>query len=104
MERDLRLDTPLRLPFYPPHLLFPSHLSCGFGRKLYHLKRSRAADAVPVRKDGDQRSTLEGDGGLGRLSMEDTTSILPRLKRKSANAYGIGALAKSSLTEGQKMF
>uniref|UniRef100_M3ZFK0 Family with sequence similarity 131 member Ba n=1 Tax=Xiphophorus maculatus TaxID=8083 RepID=M3ZFK0_XIPMA len=30
--------------------------------------------------------------------MEDTTSILPRLKRKSANAYGIGALAKSSLT------
>uniref|UniRef100_A0A3Q2YAU5 Family with sequence similarity 131 member Ba n=1 Tax=Hippocampus comes TaxID=109280 RepID=A0A3Q2YAU5_HIPCM len=40
----------------------------------------------PVRKDGDQ------------LSMEDTTSILPRLKRKSANSYGIGALAKSSLT------
>uniref|UniRef100_A0A3B3UBI8 Family with sequence similarity 131 member Ba n=1 Tax=Poecilia latipinna TaxID=48699 RepID=A0A3B3UBI8_9TELE len=32
------------------------------------------------------------------LSMEDTTSILPRLKRKSTNAYGIGALAKSSLT------
>uniref|UniRef100_A0A3B5MLZ0 Family with sequence similarity 131 member Ba n=1 Tax=Xiphophorus couchianus TaxID=32473 RepID=A0A3B5MLZ0_9TELE len=30
--------------------------------------------------------------------MEDTTSILPRLKRKSADAYGIGALAKSSLT------
>ncbi|TKS88796.1 Protein FAM131B [Collichthys lucidus] len=30
--------------------------------------------------------------------MEDTTSILPRLKRKSANSYGIGALAKSSLT------
>ncbi|XP_048058042.1 uncharacterized protein fam131ba isoform X6 [Megalobrama amblycephala] len=44
-----------------------------------------AADAVPVRKDGEQ------------LSMEDTTSILPRLKRNS-NAYGIGALAKSSLT------
>ncbi|XP_051728643.1 uncharacterized protein fam131ba isoform X3 [Ctenopharyngodon idella] len=43
------------------------------------------ADAVPVRKDGEQ------------LSMEDTTSILPRLKRNS-NAYGIGALAKSSLT------
>ncbi|XP_034016557.1 uncharacterized protein LOC117501702 isoform X5 [Thalassophryne amazonica] len=43
-------------------------------------------DAVPVRKDGDQ------------LSMEDTTSILPRLKRKSTNAYGIGALAKSSLS------
>uniref|UniRef100_A0AAV2K6E9 Uncharacterized protein n=1 Tax=Knipowitschia caucasica TaxID=637954 RepID=A0AAV2K6E9_KNICA len=32
------------------------------------------------------------------LSMEDTTSILPRLKRRSANSYGIGALAKSSLT------
>uniref|UniRef100_A0A672T4Z6 Family with sequence similarity 131 member Ba n=1 Tax=Sinocyclocheilus grahami TaxID=75366 RepID=A0A672T4Z6_SINGR len=31
------------------------------------------------------------------LSMEDTTSILPSLKRNS-NAYGIGALAKSSLT------
>uniref|UniRef100_A0A665W8C8 Family with sequence similarity 131 member Bb n=1 Tax=Echeneis naucrates TaxID=173247 RepID=A0A665W8C8_ECHNA len=31
------------------------------------------------------------------LSMEDTTSILPRLKRNS-NAYGIGALAKSSLS------
>ncbi|XP_030268913.1 uncharacterized protein fam131ba isoform X6 [Sparus aurata] len=44
-------------------------------------------DAVPVRKDGDQ------------LSMEDTTSILPRLKRKpNPNSYGIGALAKSSLT------
>ncbi|XP_061520478.1 uncharacterized protein LOC133395518 isoform X4 [Phycodurus eques] len=48
--------------------------------------RSITADAVPVRKDGDQ------------LSMEDTTSILPSLKRKSANSYGIGALAKSSLT------
>ncbi|XP_039675375.1 protein FAM131B-like isoform X2 [Perca fluviatilis] len=43
-------------------------------------------DAVPVQKDGDQ------------LSMEDTTSILPRLKMKPAQAYGIGALAKSSLT------
>ncbi|XP_036371825.1 uncharacterized protein LOC118768947 isoform X2 [Megalops cyprinoides] len=32
------------------------------------------------------------------LSMEDTTSILPRLKRNSSNAYGIGALAKSSLS------
>ncbi|XP_026156843.2 uncharacterized protein LOC113126859 [Mastacembelus armatus] len=30
--------------------------------------------------------------------MEDTTSILPRLKRKSTNTYGIGALAKSSLS------
>uniref|UniRef100_A0A3B3WYZ6 Family with sequence similarity 131 member Ba n=1 Tax=Poecilia mexicana TaxID=48701 RepID=A0A3B3WYZ6_9TELE len=35
---------------------------------------------------------------VSKLSMEDTTSILPRLKRKSTNAYGIGALAKSSLT------
>uniref|UniRef100_A0A8C6TY02 Family with sequence similarity 131 member Ba n=1 Tax=Neogobius melanostomus TaxID=47308 RepID=A0A8C6TY02_9GOBI len=33
-----------------------------------------------------------------KLSMEDTTSILPRLKRPSNNSYGIGALAKSSLT------
>ncbi|XP_071230184.1 AF4/FMR2 family member lilli-like isoform X3 [Salvelinus alpinus] len=53
-------------------------------------KRARNAvsiytDAVPVRKDGEQ------------LSMEDTTSILPRLKRNSS-VYGIGALAKSSLT------
>ncbi|XP_048010025.1 probable serine/threonine-protein kinase MARK-C isoform X2 [Megalobrama amblycephala] len=32
------------------------------------------------------------------LSMEDTTSILPRLKKRNSNAYGIGALAKSSLT------
>ncbi|XP_030268912.1 uncharacterized protein fam131ba isoform X5 [Sparus aurata] len=49
--------------------------------------RTITADAVPVRKDGDQ------------LSMEDTTSILPRLKRKpNPNSYGIGALAKSSLT------
>ncbi|KAJ4930662.1 hypothetical protein JOQ06_024970 [Pogonophryne albipinna] len=31
------------------------------------------------------------------LSMEDTTSILPRLKRNS-NAYGIGALANASLS------
>ncbi|XP_042290694.1 uncharacterized protein LOC121912559 isoform X1 [Thunnus maccoyii] len=48
--------------------------------------RTITADAVPVRKDGDQ------------LSMEDTTSILPRLKRKPNNTYGIGALAKSSLS------
>ncbi|KAM4600354.1 uncharacterized protein fam131bb isoform 2-T2 [Polymixia lowei] len=47
--------------------------------------RRLTADGVPVQKDGEQ------------LSMEDTTSILPRLKRNS-NAYGIGALAKSSLT------
>ncbi|XP_069393139.1 probable serine/threonine-protein kinase MARK-C isoform X5 [Paralichthys olivaceus] len=47
--------------------------------------RRLTGDAVPVQKDGEQ------------LSMEDTTSILPRLKRNS-NAYGIGALAKSSLS------
>ncbi|XP_026999604.2 uncharacterized protein fam131ba isoform X3 [Tachysurus fulvidraco] len=94
--------------------------------------RTITADAVPVKKDGDQASNNVDDPhtpptdylplyhpaegfpvqteGLsdwhGRaefsweginLSMEDTTSILPRLKRNS-NAYGIGALAKSSLT------
>ncbi|XP_060720881.1 uncharacterized protein fam131ba isoform X6 [Tachysurus vachellii] len=94
--------------------------------------RTITADAVPVKKDGDQTSSTVDDPhtaptdylplyhpaegfpvhteGLsdwhGRaefsweginLSMEDTTSILPRLKRNS-NAYGIGALAKSSLT------
>uniref|UniRef100_A0A8C7D182 Family with sequence similarity 131 member B n=1 Tax=Oncorhynchus kisutch TaxID=8019 RepID=A0A8C7D182_ONCKI len=47
--------------------------------------RRLTADGVPV-KDGEQ------------LSMEDTTSILPRLKRNNSNNYGIGALAKSSLT------
>ncbi|TWW79057.1 Protein FAM131B, partial [Takifugu flavidus] len=47
--------------------------------------RRLTADGVPVQKDGEQ------------LSMEDTTSILPRLKRNS-NPYGIGALAKSSLS------
>ncbi|XP_026084782.1 auxin response factor 19-like isoform X1 [Carassius auratus] len=48
--------------------------------------RTLTADGVPVQKDGEQ------------LSMEDTTSILPRLKKRNSNAYGIGALAKSSLT------
>ncbi|XP_062846128.1 uncharacterized protein fam131ba isoform X2 [Trichomycterus rosablanca] len=102
--------------------------------------RTITAEAVPVRKDGEQgqqlmdyypytkiglahkqlfcilgpcQASAEKDGVLnvksgppGRtefsweginLSMEDTTSILPRLKRNS-NAYGIGALAKSSLS------
>lgn len=31
-------------------------------------------------------------------SMEDTTSILPQLKKRNSNAYSIGALAKSSLS------
>ncbi|XP_056330619.1 uncharacterized protein fam131bb [Danio aesculapii] len=48
--------------------------------------RTLTSDGVPVQKDGEQ------------LSMEDTTSILPRLKKRNSNAYGIGALAKSSLT------
>ncbi|XP_043993590.1 uncharacterized protein LOC122843130 isoform X3 [Gambusia affinis] len=60
--------------------------------------RTITADAVPVRKDGDQHGHTEFSWEGINLSMEDTTSILPRLKRKSANAYGIGALAKSSLT------
>ncbi|XP_063734395.1 AT-rich binding protein isoform X2 [Eleginops maclovinus] len=47
--------------------------------------RTLTGDGVPVQKDGEQ------------LSMEDTTSILPRLKRNS-NAYGIGALANASLS------
>ncbi|XP_077445984.1 uncharacterized protein LOC144066660 isoform X3 [Stigmatopora argus] len=55
-------------------------------------------DAVPVRKDGDQHGRTEFSWEAINLSMEDTTSILPRLKRQSANSYGIGALAKSSLT------
>ncbi|KAL0962399.1 hypothetical protein UPYG_G00339540 [Umbra pygmaea] len=66
-------------------------------------KRARNAvsiyttDAVPVRKDGEQHGRAEFSWEGINLSMEDTTSILPRLKRNS-NAYGIGALAKSSLT------
>ncbi|XP_047461786.1 uncharacterized protein LOC125020478 isoform X2 [Mugil cephalus] len=60
--------------------------------------RTITADAVPVRKDGDQHGRAEFSWEGINLSMEDTTSILPRLKRKSANTYGIGALAKSSLT------
>uniref|UniRef100_A0A087XSS6 Family with sequence similarity 131 member Ba n=1 Tax=Poecilia formosa TaxID=48698 RepID=A0A087XSS6_POEFO len=60
--------------------------------------RTITADAVPVRKDGDQHGRTEFSWEGINLSMEDTTSILPRLKRKSTNAYGIGALAKSSLT------
>ncbi|XP_026140040.1 uncharacterized protein LOC113116232 isoform X5 [Carassius auratus] len=50
------------------------------------IPKTSPADGVPVQKDGEQ------------LSMEDTTSILPRLKKQNSNAYGIGALAKSSLT------
>ncbi|XP_029976057.1 uncharacterized protein LOC115409173 isoform X3 [Salarias fasciatus] len=60
--------------------------------------RTITADAVPVRKDGDQHGRTEFSWEGINLSMEDMTSILPRLKRKSANTYGIGALAKSSLS------
>ncbi|TMS18069.1 Protein FAM131B, partial [Larimichthys crocea] len=69
-------------------------------KKYRLLARSRliTVDAVPVRKDGDQHGRAEFSWEGINLSMEDTTSILPRLKRKSANSYGIGALAKSSLT------
>ncbi|XP_051520465.1 protein FAM131B isoform X2 [Myxocyprinus asiaticus] len=59
--------------------------------------RTITADAVPVRKDGEQHGRAEFSWEGINLSMEDTTSILPGLKRNS-NAYGIGALAKSSLT------
>ncbi|XP_031732326.1 protein FAM131B-like isoform X4 [Anarrhichthys ocellatus] len=60
--------------------------------------RTITADAVPVQKDGDQHDRTEVSWEGINSSMEDTTSILPRLKRKPPQAYGIGALAKSSLT------
>ncbi|KAM4550787.1 uncharacterized protein V3H82_019861 isoform 7-T7 [Fundulus diaphanus] len=60
--------------------------------------RTITADAVPVRKDGDQHGRTEFSWEGINLSMEDTTSILPRLKSKPNNNYGIGALAKSSLS------
>ncbi|XP_069038962.1 protein FAM131B isoform X2 [Lepisosteus oculatus] len=60
--------------------------------------RTLTAEAVPVgRKDGEQQGRTEFSWDGMNLSMEDTTSILPRLKRNS-NTYGIGALAKSSLS------
>nr|XP_033496547.1 protein FAM131B isoform X1 [Epinephelus lanceolatus] len=59
--------------------------------------RRLTGDGVPVQKDGEQHGRSEFSWEGINLSMEDTTSILPRLKRNS-NAYGIGALAKSSLS------
>ncbi|XP_068591722.1 uncharacterized protein fam131bb isoform X3 [Cebidichthys violaceus] len=59
--------------------------------------RTLTGDGVPVQKDGEQHGRSEFSWEGINLSMEDTTSILPRLKRNS-NAYGIGALAKSSLS------
>ncbi|XP_065117464.1 uncharacterized protein fam131bb isoform X2 [Paramisgurnus dabryanus] len=55
-------------------------------------------DGVPVQKDGEQHGRTDFSWDGINLSMEDTTSILPRLKKRNSNAYGIGALAKSSLT------
>ncbi|XP_042596700.1 uncharacterized protein LOC109085248 isoform X2 [Cyprinus carpio] len=55
-------------------------------------------DGVPVQKDGEQHGRTDFSWDGINLSMEDTTSILPRLKKQNSNAYGIGALAKSSLT------
>ncbi|XP_074509451.1 uncharacterized protein fam131bb isoform X2 [Sebastes fasciatus] len=57
---------------------------------------------VPIQKDGEQHGPSEFSWEGINLSMEDTTSILPRLKRNS-NAYGIGALAKSSLSVSRTM-
>ncbi|XP_016893264.1 protein FAM131B isoform X2 [Cynoglossus semilaevis] len=59
--------------------------------------RRLTSDGVPVQKDGEQHGRSEFSWDGINLSMEDTTSILPRLKRNS-NPYGIGALAKSSLS------
>ncbi|XP_006001413.1 protein FAM131B [Latimeria chalumnae] len=52
--------------------------------------------STPQRPSSEPNRTDISWDGIN-LSMEDTTSILPKLKRNS-NAYGIGALAKSSLT------
>ncbi|XP_057195717.1 protein FAM131B isoform X3 [Triplophysa rosa] len=60
--------------------------------------RTLTADGVPVQKDGEQHGRTDFSWDGINLSMEDTTSILPRLKKRNSDAYGIGALAKSSLT------
>ncbi|XP_062896030.1 protein FAM131B-like [Mobula hypostoma] len=77
--------------------------------------RTIAAESVPVKWKGskdvdtvhlESTNTLQSSSEHTRtevswdginLSIEDTTSILPSLKQNS-NAYGIGALAKSSLS------
>ncbi|KAF1388071.1 hypothetical protein PFLUV_G00086440 [Perca fluviatilis] len=59
--------------------------------------RTLTGDGVPVQKDGEQHGRSEFSWEGINLSMEDTTSILPKLKRNS-NAYGIGALANASLS------
>ncbi|KAG7336030.1 hypothetical protein KOW79_000723 [Hemibagrus wyckioides] len=60
--------------------------------------RTLTADGVPVQKDGEQHGRTDFSWDGINLSMEDTTSILPRLKKRNSNAYSIGALAKSSLS------
>ncbi|XP_016111676.1 protein FAM131B-like isoform X2 [Sinocyclocheilus grahami] len=60
--------------------------------------RTLTTDGVPVQKDGEQHGRTDFSWDGINLSMEDTTSILPRLKKRNSDAYGIGALAKSSLT------
>ncbi|XP_016413962.1 protein FAM131B-like isoform X2 [Sinocyclocheilus rhinocerous] len=60
--------------------------------------RTLTTDGVPVQKDGEQHGQTDFSWDGINLSMEDTTSILPQLKKRNSNAYGIGALAKSSLT------
>ncbi|XP_059423429.1 uncharacterized protein fam131bb isoform X2 [Carassius carassius] len=62
------------------------------------IPKTSPADGVPVQKDGEQHGRTDFSWDGINLSMEDTTSILPRLKKQNSNAYGIGALAKSSLT------
>ncbi|XP_017328784.1 uncharacterized protein fam131bb isoform X1 [Ictalurus punctatus] len=60
--------------------------------------RTLTADGVPVQKDGEQHGRTDFSWDGINQSMEDTTSILPQLKKRNSNAYGIGALAKSSLS------
>ncbi|KAG2469899.1 F131B protein, partial [Polypterus senegalus] len=55
------------------------------------------ADTRDERQATTDRERTPDEETYNEISMEDTTSILPRLKRNS-NAYGIGALAKSSLS------
>ncbi|XP_075698998.1 protein FAM131B isoform X1 [Rhinoderma darwinii] len=58
------------------------------------IENSSVHGSSTHRPSNETRTDFSWDGI--NLSMEDTTSILPRLKRHS-NAYGIGALAKSSV-------
>ncbi|XP_069834928.1 protein FAM131B isoform X1 [Dendropsophus ebraccatus] len=58
------------------------------------MENSSVHGSSTHRPSNETRTDFSWDGI--NLSMEDTTSILPRLKRHS-NAYGIGALAKSSV-------